>query len=118
MFTVSLENVLLDVKELGKGMELVRRECSLHDHAVLKGFVQTSDTQLDKLQKDAKTAEVSFLSLTEELHATTKEYINLNLSFNQLSGGFQQCGALFWRESKDYAPICVLSSVCQVPQSL
>ncbi|XP_065141772.1 formin-like protein 3 isoform X1 [Paramisgurnus dabryanus] len=57
---VSLENVLLDVKELGKGMELVRRECSLHDHAVLKGFVQTSDTQLDKLQKDAKTAEEAF----------------------------------------------------------
>ncbi|XP_052396034.1 formin-like protein 3 isoform X2 [Carassius gibelio] len=57
---VSLENVLLDVKELGKGMDLVRRECSQHDHAVLKGFLQTSDTQLDKLQKDAKTAEEAF----------------------------------------------------------
>lgn len=55
---VSLENVLLDVRELGKGMELIRRECSLHDHSVLKGFVQASDAQLDKLQKDAKTAEV------------------------------------------------------------
>lgn len=57
---VSLENVLLDVRELGKGMELIRRECSLHDHSVLKGFVQASDTQLDKLQKDAKTAEEAF----------------------------------------------------------
>uniref|UniRef100_A0A8C1FPE0 Formin-like 3 n=1 Tax=Cyprinus carpio carpio TaxID=630221 RepID=A0A8C1FPE0_CYPCA len=57
---VSLENVLLDVRELGKGMDLVRRECSLHDHTVLKGFLQTSDTQLDKLQKDAKTAEEAF----------------------------------------------------------
>ncbi|XP_060793415.1 formin-like protein 3 isoform X2 [Neoarius graeffei] len=57
---VSLENVLLDVKELGKGMELIRRECSLHDHAVLKGFLQASDPQLDKLQKDAKTAEEAF----------------------------------------------------------
>lgn len=57
---VSLENVLLDVRELGKGMDLIRRECSLHDHSVLKGFVQASDTQLDKLQKDAKTAEVSY----------------------------------------------------------
>lgn len=55
---VSLENVLLDVRELGKGMDLIRRECSLHDHSVLKGFVQASDAQLDKLQKDAKTAEV------------------------------------------------------------
>uniref|UniRef100_A0AAR2KFU7 Uncharacterized protein n=1 Tax=Pygocentrus nattereri TaxID=42514 RepID=A0AAR2KFU7_PYGNA len=57
---VSLENVLLDVKELGKGMELIRRECSLHDHAVLKSFLQSSDPQLDKLQKDAKTAEEAF----------------------------------------------------------
>lgn len=56
---VSLENVLLDVRELGKGMDLIRRECSLHDHSVLKGFVQASDSQLDKLQKDAKMAEVS-----------------------------------------------------------
>lgn len=55
---VSLENVLLDVRELGKGMDLIRKESSLHDHSVLKGFLQTSDTQLDKLQKDAKTAEV------------------------------------------------------------
>lgn len=51
--------MLLDVRELGKGMDLIRRECSLHDHAVLKGFVQASEPQLDKLQKDAKTAEVS-----------------------------------------------------------
>uniref|UniRef100_A0A3B1KGJ3 Formin-like 3 n=1 Tax=Astyanax mexicanus TaxID=7994 RepID=A0A3B1KGJ3_ASTMX len=57
---VSLENVLLDVKELGKGMELIRRECSLHDHAILKNFLQSSDQQLDKLQKDAKTAEEAF----------------------------------------------------------
>lgn len=55
---VSLENVLLDVRELGKGMDLIRRECSLHDHSVLKGFLQASDAQLDKLQRDAKTAEV------------------------------------------------------------
>lgn len=61
---VSLENVLLDVRELGKGMDLIRRECSLHDHSVLKGFLQASDTQLDKLQKDAKTAEVSTTVLT------------------------------------------------------
>lgn len=55
---MSLENVLLDVRELGKGMDLIRRECSLHDHSVLKGFLQASDAQLDKLQRDAKTAEV------------------------------------------------------------
>lgn len=76
--TVSLENVLLDVKELGKGKDLVRRECSLHDHAVLKGFLQTSDTQLDKLQKDAKTAEVSFLSFTKHFLNTKPDYLISN----------------------------------------
>ncbi|MBN3307461.1 FMNL3 protein, partial [Amia calva] len=57
---VSLENVLLDVRELGRGMDLIRRECSLHDHPVLKNFVSTNEGQLDKLQKDAKTAEEAF----------------------------------------------------------
>lgn len=57
--TVSLENVLLDVKELGRGMELIRRECSMHDNSVLRGFLSTNEGKLDKLQRDAKTAEVS-----------------------------------------------------------
>lgn len=71
MYAVSLENVLLDVKELGKGMELIRRECSLHDHAVLKSFLQASDPQLDKLQKDAKTAEVTHTDMHTRTHTHT-----------------------------------------------
>lgn len=59
MTTVSLENVLLDVKELGRGMELIRRECSIHDNSVLRNFLSTNEGKLDKLQRDAKTAEVS-----------------------------------------------------------
>uniref|UniRef100_A0A3P9D0U5 Formin-like 3 n=1 Tax=Maylandia zebra TaxID=106582 RepID=A0A3P9D0U5_9CICH len=69
---VSLENVLLDVRELGKGMDLIRRECSLHDHSVLKGFVQASDSQLDKLQKDAKMAEEAFNSVVSYFGESAK----------------------------------------------
>uniref|UniRef100_A0A8C7PYZ8 Formin-like 3 n=1 Tax=Oncorhynchus mykiss TaxID=8022 RepID=A0A8C7PYZ8_ONCMY len=69
---VSLENVLLDVRELGKGMDLIRRESSLHDHSVLKGFLQTSDTQLDKLQKDAKTAEEAFNNVVNYFGESSK----------------------------------------------
>uniref|UniRef100_A0A8C3X621 Formin like 3 n=1 Tax=Catagonus wagneri TaxID=51154 RepID=A0A8C3X621_9CETA len=54
---VSLENVLLDVKELGRGMDLIRRECSIHDNSVLRNFLSTNEGKLDKLQRDAKTAE-------------------------------------------------------------
>ncbi|XP_017401262.1 formin-like protein 3 isoform X5 [Cebus imitator] len=57
---VSLENVLLDVKELGRGMELIRRECSIHDHSVLRNFLSTNEGKLDKLQRDAKTAEEAY----------------------------------------------------------
>ncbi|XP_025333329.1 formin-like protein 3 isoform X3 [Canis lupus baileyi] len=57
---VSLENVLLDVKELGRGMELIRRECSIHDNTVLRNFLSTNEGKLDKLQRDAKTAEEAY----------------------------------------------------------
>ncbi|XP_031538880.2 formin-like protein 3 isoform X4 [Vicugna pacos] len=57
---VSLENVLLDVKELGRGMELIRRECSIHDNSVLRNFLSTNEGKLDKLQRDAKTAEEAY----------------------------------------------------------
>lgn len=56
--TVSLENVLLDVKELGRGMELLRRECGLHENSVLRAFLAASEGKLERLQKDARTAEV------------------------------------------------------------
>lgn len=55
---VSLENVLLDVKELGRGMELLRRECGQHESAVLRSFLGGSEGQLERLQRDARTAEV------------------------------------------------------------
>ncbi|XP_023687348.2 formin-like protein 3 isoform X2 [Paramormyrops kingsleyae] len=61
--SVSLENVLLDVRELAKGMELIRKESSLHDHAVLKSFLQINEGRMEKLQKDAKMAEEAFGSV-------------------------------------------------------
>ncbi|KAM6395046.1 formin-like protein 3 [Rhynochetos jubatus] len=57
---VSLENVLLDVKELGRGMELLRRECGLHDNSVLRAFLASSEGKLERLQKDARTAEDAY----------------------------------------------------------
>ncbi|CAM4689152.1 unnamed protein product [Caretta caretta] len=57
---VSLENVLLDVKELGRGMDLIRRECSIHDNSVLRNFLGASEGRLEKLQKDARTAEDAY----------------------------------------------------------
>lgn len=57
--SVSLENVLLDVKELQRGMDLTRREYSMHGHnTLLKDFIQQNENKLKKLQDDAKIAQV------------------------------------------------------------
>lgn len=56
---VSLENVLLDVKELQRGMDLTRREYSMHGHnTMLKDFIHLNESKLKKLQDDAKIAQV------------------------------------------------------------
>ncbi|XP_065714908.1 formin-like protein 3 isoform X5 [Patagioenas fasciata] len=60
---VSLENVLLDVKELGRGMELLRRECGLHESGVLRAFLGASEGKLERLQKDARTAEDAYTAV-------------------------------------------------------
>ncbi|KAG7466951.1 hypothetical protein MATL_G00147870 [Megalops atlanticus] len=58
---VSLENVLLDVKELQRGMELTKREYSMHGHnTMLKDFIATNEGKLKKLQDDAKIAQDAF----------------------------------------------------------
>lgn len=57
---VSLENVLLDVKELQRGMDLTKREYTMHDHnTLLKEFIFQNEAKLKKLQDDAKIAQVA-----------------------------------------------------------
>lgn len=57
---VSLDNVLLDVKELQRGMELTKREYSMHGHnTMLKDFIAHNESKLKKLQDDAKIAQVN-----------------------------------------------------------
>lgn len=56
---MSLENVLLDVKELQRGLDLTKREYTMHDHnTMLKEFIQNNEGKLKKLQDDAKIAQV------------------------------------------------------------
>lgn len=56
--TVSLENVLCDVKELQRGMELTWREFSVSHNATLKDFISRNESRLHKLQEDARIAQV------------------------------------------------------------
>ncbi|GCB80877.1 hypothetical protein scyTo_0022946, partial [Scyliorhinus torazame] len=63
---VSLENVLLDVKEMGHNMELVKRESSMHEHnMVLKDFLSQNEGKLEKLQKDSRTAQATYNKAVE-----------------------------------------------------
>lgn len=58
---VSLDNVLLDVKELQRGMDLTKREYSMHGHnTLLKDFITHNEGKLKKLQDDAKIAQDAF----------------------------------------------------------
>lgn len=46
---MSLENVLCDVKELQRGMELTWREFSVQHNATLKDFISRNESRLSKL---------------------------------------------------------------------
>lgn len=51
--------MLLDVKELQRGMDLTRREYSMHGHnTLLKDFIHLNESKLKKIQDDAKIAQV------------------------------------------------------------
>uniref|UniRef100_A0A3B3ZZM0 Uncharacterized protein n=1 Tax=Periophthalmus magnuspinnatus TaxID=409849 RepID=A0A3B3ZZM0_9GOBI len=57
---VSLENVLSDVKDLQRGMELTWREFSVSHNSTLKDFISRNETRLQKLQEDARIAQDAF----------------------------------------------------------
>ncbi|XP_061909970.1 formin-like protein 2 isoform X2 [Entelurus aequoreus] len=57
---VSLENVLCDVKDLQRGMELTWREFSMLHNSTLKDFISRNESRLNKLQEDARIAQDAF----------------------------------------------------------
>ncbi|XP_054654395.1 formin-like protein 2 isoform X3 [Dunckerocampus dactyliophorus] len=57
---VSLENVLCDVKDLQRGMELTWREFSMQHNSTLKDFISRNESRLNKLQEDARIAQDAF----------------------------------------------------------
>jgi hypothetical protein len=64
LFSVSMENILTDYKDLEKGMQLTQKEYEARKNSrdapsILKDFLLSSEDRLKKLQADIKTAEVS-----------------------------------------------------------
>lgn len=66
---VSLENVISDVVELERGMEVVRKEADLRGKGqythVLKEFLATSEEKLRKMKNDSKHAQTAFRDCVE-----------------------------------------------------
>lgn len=66
---MSLENIITDVNELEKGMDMVRKEVELRGKGVqshiLRDFLNNSEDKLRKLKSEAKTAQDSFRECVE-----------------------------------------------------
>lgn len=59
------------MKELQRGMDLTRREYSMHGHnSLLKDFIHHNETRLKKLQDDARISQVQKKVLNFELLGT------------------------------------------------
>jgi len=66
-----LENVIADVNELDKNMDIVKKECETRgygnaQHAlVLRDFLSNSEEKLKRLKNETKTAQESFRDCVE-----------------------------------------------------
>ena len=60
---VSIENIVTDLTELTRGMDMTKREFEARKERdpplILKDFLNNSEDKLKKLKQDAKTAQVS-----------------------------------------------------------
>lgn len=65
LIIVSMENVMTDVHELEKGMDLCKKEMQLRrdakDAAILKEFLTNTEDKLRKLKSETKTAQVNII---------------------------------------------------------
>ena len=59
---VSIENIITDLAELTRGMDMTKREFEARKERdpplILKDFLNNSEDKLKKLKQDAKTAQV------------------------------------------------------------
>ena len=66
LFLVALDNVLLDITEMEKGMGLTRRELEMRVEkereppVILRDFLNNSEDKLKKLRQDSKSAQVGY----------------------------------------------------------
>lgn len=98
---MSLENVLTDVHELEKGMELVKKEHELRgkdrQSVVLKDFLNNSDEKLKKLKMDARTAQETFKECVEFFGESSRS-TDANAFFSLLvrfARSFKVCSSQF-----------------------
>ncbi|GIX84186.1 formin-like protein [Caerostris extrusa] len=74
--SVSMENILTDVHELEKGMDLCKKEMQLRrdarDAAVLKDFISNSEDKLRKLKSETKTAQDAYSDCVEYFGDSTR----------------------------------------------
>lgn len=67
--SVALENVVADVQELDKGMELVRKEAELRVKGtqthILRDFLNNSEDKLKKIKSDLRLAQDAFKECVE-----------------------------------------------------
>lgn len=60
---MSLENIITDIAEMEKGMEMTKREYEARKDrdppVILKDFLTNSEDKIKKLRTDAKSAQVS-----------------------------------------------------------
>lgn len=117
---VSLENVLLDVKELNRGMELTRREYSMHGHnTMLKEFVAHTEGKLKKLQEDAKIAQVGTAPPGCGPGEIAKRRPDESQRPSVVPAGRVRGGGQVLRgELQNHAAVRLLPRVCAIRQSL
>lgn len=124
---VSLENVLLDVKELNRGMELTKREYSMHGHnTMLKEFIAHNESKLKKLQDDAKIAQVKkktplLVLIALQFPVKAREAVKSHserLPCLCLTGCIRGGCEVLRGELQNDATVRLLSCVCAIRESL
>lgn len=96
---VSLENLITDVHEMEKGMEIVRKEATVRNKGpqivVLSDFLANSEDKLKKMKQDAKNAQDAFTKCVEYFGESSRN-TDANTFFSLLvrfSRGFKVCAA-------------------------
>ena len=117
---MSIENIMVDIKDLERGMEMTKKECSHRKDVptIVKDFVSNSEDKIKKLKTESRHAQVGCCEKGETDCLPISHFPHKLRHTHTHTGRVQQSDRVLWRELQNNISQRLLLHILALHQGL